>query len=472
MDSSSVLPTFVILSTANALIVASMSSPRRQLAEIGSPNSSNYLRMPKRCGKQQSTSNWLGSLSKRSVTSPTKCNMSTVDAAQDVQVNKNDGCTQQGHARNMSPQPQHSSRFATTSPKSPPSQRVQPPSLMHSAKSPLRIHLDPRVSNVSQSNHKSDSSQCSYTEEPKSILHPRGIRHITAGSASSNDSNSYTMTPTVMFSKEVEHQQIEISSKRHDQQYHQSPHWTGKVRINPFSPVPPKYLQPPGSMSSYFGFPALDSQSLSPLHLPTKQLGMRRSRRLKPKSDSFPSTVLEDNVSPTDVTEDPFGINIKSPCKRKPTMLDVPQSVTRDIEQPNKQPNLNRSRYLEDFEEVRHLGSGSFGSVNACLSRLDGCMYAIKSVSPQGIQRSNLSGYNPVKNQREGLYGGHQSTSLDLPSVPPTPRRDVVLSPMKKRRRQFKSTCNESEEGMDGGMASGIKHWTESALRRMLREVR
>ncbi|EED90599.1 hypothetical protein THAPSDRAFT_263366, partial [Thalassiosira pseudonana CCMP1335] len=35
-------------------------------------------------------------------------------------------------------------------------------------------------------------------------------------------------------------------------------------------------------------------------------------------------------------------------------------------------------RYLEDFEEVSHLGSGSFGSVNACLSRLDGCMYAVK----------------------------------------------------------------------------------------------
>jgi len=37
-----------------------------------------------------------------------------------------------------------------------------------------------------------------------------------------------------------------------------------------------------------------------------------------------------------------------------------------------------KSRFAEDFEEIGKLGTGSFGMVYKCLSKLDGCMYAVK----------------------------------------------------------------------------------------------
>lgn len=481
MDSSLFIPVFVVTSTAYAVAVSIMSatstsSPQRKLAMFGSVNTSPKLKSTEMSPPR--SSNWLWtSPSRKSVTSPPKrvSTSPTFDLGQDsAALNGSSNNTQRGKAKHHVV---HKPHVATQSPKSPTVQETQPSSLSHPADSPHWIRLGPRISNGSKSNHKHGHGACDtfFTEEPKSILHSRrySYRHLTAGSSSSNDSSSCTMTPTVMFSTEVDHQQIQNSSKRQEQQFHQSPHWTGKVRINPFSPVPPKYLEPPSStkslphMNSYFGLPVLSSKSLSPLQLTSKHSGARRSRRLKPKGGTFPP-ILDDNVSPTDVTEDPFGVE-PSGKRKSETVLGLPQSVNEDIEPPHKQIKLSRSRYLSDFEEVRHLGSGSFGSVNACLSRLDGCMYAIKSVSPQGIERSSLSGYSS-RFDSGGLYGRSKNSSSDLPPVPPTPRRDVSLTPMRKKWFSHTAASGDTEDD-SGGMASGTKHWTDTALKRMLREV-
>lgn len=42
---------------------------------------------------------------------------------------------------------------------------------------------------------------------------------------------------------------------------------------------------------------------------------------------------------------------------------------------------LKLSRYTRDFEELGVLGSGSFGKVYKCRSRMDGCVYAVKLIS-------------------------------------------------------------------------------------------
>jgi serine/threonine protein kinase len=42
------------------------------------------------------------------------------------------------------------------------------------------------------------------------------------------------------------------------------------------------------------------------------------------------------------------------------------------------QQYIPQSRFYSDFDVIEELGSGSFGNVFKVLSRLDGCMYAIK----------------------------------------------------------------------------------------------
>ena len=64
------------------------------------------------------------------------------------------------------------------------------------------------------------------------------------------------------------------------------------------------------------------------------------------------------------------------------------------------------------------LGSGSFGSVNACLSRLDGVTYAIKSISKNGRDGHDTS-------SAHSFYGGRATKSIECP-IPPTPRRGVA----------------------------------------------
>jgi hypothetical protein len=472
----SFLPAFIIGSTANALFAAAMSSrirssPRRpKLADIKDGNGNNS---PAETQQLSSSSSLWNSPSRKNLSSPPKRNT----------------------AKSI-----HTALFAATPSDSQPararekaSKDTPSPALLLQANSPGLIRLDPRISNRCKSSpatsRTSGDSQTSYTEEPKSIFYPHGHKN-NAGSASSSESNAFTLTPTVMFSDEVNDQQTQKVLRQQNQQYHQSPHWTGKVRINPFSPVPPKYLEPPDSTRSLpslrSGLPTLTGSNLSPMNPSTQfpQLGQRRSRRLKPKHETFPSMVMEDRVSPTDVTEDPFGMDSqseqlclgKSPFKRKAGEmmhgLPQPKTSTNKWESPTMQVKVTRSRYLEDFEEVSHLGSGSFGSVNACLSRLDGCMYAIKSVSPHGIQKSNWRGYNVVKVPDSGVYGGRQTSGFSMSPVPPTPRRDVVPSPMKKRKHMRSSSLDEQKEIGGGGLVSGTSHWTETALRRMLREVR
>eukprot|EP00804_Cyclotella_cryptica_P006759 CCRYP_015710-RD/>CCRYP_015710-RD protein AED:0.10 eAED:0.10 QI:1189/0.66/0.75/1/0.66/0.5/4/0/762 len=494
----SILPAFLFCTTANALFAAGMSSmsrpsPRRKLTEIRGSNA-NSLRTPSN-GTEKQPSSTCSPLWK----SPPRNNVASPPRRRDAAKTIFDASpvnskgTPRRTARVQSSK-KKSSSFAPafpTSPPEPPRGGKLPP-LLRTSTSPRFIRLDPRISNGCQSksvsSHAADSD-CTHMDDSKRVVsYPKACGQTT-GSASSNDSISFTLTPTVMFSDEVHHQQIQRENKRRDQQFHHSPHWTGKVRINPFSPVPERYLQPPSStkslpsLKSSHGLPILTGGSLSPLSPSTRlsqPLEKRRSRRLKPKTVTFPSTVLEERVSPTDVTEDPFGIDCHeeqlhldtSPRKRTSSeMLRLPQSMVatdNNWDRPRKQLKTSRSRYLEDFEEVSHLGSGSFGSVNACLSRLDGCMYAIKTISPHGIQKSSVGGYNSTKSQSKNLYGGKQSYTLD---IPPTPRRDLMPSPMKRRRQKMNSSLDGSEDTGGGGSAIGTKHWTEPALKRMLREV-
>ena len=63
-------------------------------------------------------------------------------------------------------------------------------------------------------------------------------------------------------------------------------------------------------------------------------------------------------------------------------------SKSNGVGYPSPPKRVRISRYLQDYQEIGIIGSGSFGIVTKCRSRLDGCIYAIKKVilSPMKIR--------------------------------------------------------------------------------------
>ena len=99
-----------------------------------------------------------------------------------------------------------------------------------------------------------------------------------------------------------------------------------------------------------------------------------------------------DEISPTDVSNFPPSTPLKK-SRYHPLRSAPPQTPALDhrqrgrmsgedeedilIECPSQQES--NSRFAQDFDVIGQLGTGSFGTVFKCLSRLDGCMYAVKA---------------------------------------------------------------------------------------------
>jgi len=378
-----------------------------------------------------------------------------------------------------------------------------------------------------------------------SPLHPprrSSLRsHRSSTSSSSSDQfKDFTMTPTILYNhsesghynNNIYHHPLSAGGNRH---YHQSPHWSGQVRVNPFSPIPEQYLRPPPTSAQSVPYKSRKQQQrnyhpgfynkLVNLDSPTLQLGntttsneqqtslatmepQKKKARLNQspvkkrsslKTSSFPQLKLgnedmfdDDDISPNDAMQvnDLFGSSTKlSGSKRRVSfnkrILPQPQSMKEDgtdimrKETPSSNKRMcikRRGRYLNDFEEVQFLGAGSFGSVNACLSRLDGCMYAVKSISPTGQIKTPSGTANSGGSQADiesgtsYLYGGRKMTSSSQCAVPPTPRSD--LCPVKKTKSRTIGCSNLDDDNTnDFGMLEGSTHWNDGTLRRMLREV-
>ena len=365
--------------------------------------------------------------------------------------------------------------------------------------------------------------------EPTSPLHPPRLSF----------NNDFALTPTVLYNgpprggHHYNHRPLTMSatSSSNSQHYLKSPHWSGQVRINPFSPVPEQYLRPPPTSTKSATRGGTTSRSNlqhpgfyklidlePPAFLTTDpaeiQLAPRRKKarlnlrpssmlaktsssalaippRLSSSSEGVPDFFSE--ISPTDVTQskDVFDIDKKlSGAKRKaapeiPMNHPPPQSIMEGDSfwagntnlNGNKRMRIKRGRYLDDFQEVKFLGAGSFGSVNACLSRLDGCMYAVKSISPSGqIKKGNdNTGVNGEGEGAEFLYGGLKMMSNQC-TIPPTPRRDLVPTPLLRKKpmgigMRSMDASEMTDDCYDLGVLEGSNHWNEGALRRMLREV-
>ena len=359
---------------------------------------------------------------------------------------------------------------------------------------------------------------------PMSPLHPPST--IRAANKHNNNNHTkddydYTLTPTVLYNgnRKEPMSACTLSS----QYYHQSPHWSGQVRVNPFSPIPEQYLRPPPTSTQsvsrgsrkqqrrnnnhHSGFYNLfDLEDAPSLKLQTTTnmshdselplIPRQKKSRLNP-SPSKTQFKVDDNsqlakeISPKDITpvsHDMFDTRqLLSGHKRRNSL---PQSsIMGDMDAPynvNLAPSSNKrmrtnecGRYLSDFQEVQFLGAGSFGSVNACLSRLDGCTYAVKSISPTGQNKMGNNngmgnGANMEGSVNNYLYGGRRMMSNQC-AVPPTPRSDLCPA-RKTMSRMFGSKTTHYEDhdwdaSHDLGMLEGSTYWNDAALRRMLREV-
>ncbi len=373
-----------------------------------------------------------------------------------------------------------------------------------SSESPRKVGLTPRLQrrrrDISQCSNNNNNigplSENEVTEEidlfPSKMLEPSVASprpHVSTSSLISSSTDicshhrlgleseeeekqtkidDFTLTPTCLYGEDDE----EESPLRRPQsvpikRYHRSPHWSGRVNINPFSPVPQQYLDPPSSSMPpsrpFLGDesqPALFPAGSTSLNSPPKQKKTKRARFSPTKVGPSLLNPRVNNVRTSTATS-----GVTSPVKKRKANVSIATNNDESTKQEGVSISSNkrlclpnqRSRYLEDFEEVQFLGSGSFGAVCACLSRLDGCMYAVKSISPDGVA-PRTTNY---------LYGGRNCSNTCL--VPPTPRRDGI--PSSARRKSMSRTSSSNDELSPQMALRGSRHWSENTLNRMLREV-
>lgn len=346
----------------------------------------------------------------------------------------------------------------------------------------------------SPSNRKSPKKlKLSPRKDPTSPLHPPRNLARTSSNINSHHLNEFTLTPTVLYEGHYNRRQRPMSANS-SQFYPQSPHWSGQVRVNPFSPVPDHYLRPPptstksASRESRRQHPGF--YNLLNLEPPTPSMvELQGHSSKKARLNAIPSMLphLNDRdrsslaeISPSDLTQMNalFGKEVSGTTKRKADELVMPppQPMESDawLQSPaSKRMRIKRGRYLDDFQEVKHLGSGSFGSVNACLSRLDGCMYAVKSISPTGQKKGVDNTVLPqsVLGGADYIYGGRKMMSNQC-AIPPTPCRNMMPpSPLRRKKtvRRFDTDESDDSDILDG--LEGSNHWNDGALRRVLREV-
>jgi len=162
-------------------------------------------------------------------------------------------------------------------------------------------------------------------------------------------------------------------------QVYQSPYWSKPVSMNPFSPIPLEHLN---------GLCVHDGTRIN--HHPVSSLAPRTppSGRKKHVDCMLTPTVLPERLFYRAISKN--GSSATSPASWHDAQRNIlDEKVHTRYPYPQNPPSLIRSvmdtsnsssqsRFNSDFQCLSVLGRGTSGEVYKVLSRLDGCLYAIK----------------------------------------------------------------------------------------------
>jgi len=158
-------------------------------------------------------------------------------------------------------------------------------------------------------------------------------------------------------------------------QLYQSPYWSNPVSMNPFSPIPLEHLN--GLCVHDDVATEIPASTIAPSTPPS-------GRRHNGDCLSTPPAPSERSFYPVAIPSFNNGTT-KYPTSSAP-------SVIRNIL--GKTTFVSQSRFNSDFQCLSILGQGSSGIVYKVLSRLDGCLYAVKmskvSIKGEAIRSSTL----------------------------------------------------------------------------------
>ena len=174
----------------------------------------------------------------------------------------------------------------------------------------------------------------------------------------------HTTPPSTPKSSRAGEFEVFASPDKANSRVFHSPQWTRPVSLNPFTPVAQRYLN--NSMNAPSTCP-----SRIAIGTPNKRNIPRHSaiRDTCPPSPKFVTSLISHKCPETPSRHCPAGnrFSMNNGDREVESSFSISSPIC-----------AQSSRFETDFELLKTIGDGSFGTVHEVAARLDGCLYAVK----------------------------------------------------------------------------------------------